>query len=75
MPANKVLECQKGGGGKAWAYSFAWKIPLLQRQTRCGHSVDFPFVFKDSHKDSQRIKKSSGPIFRIRWQKPCSKHG
>ena len=60
MPANKVLESQKAAGGKAWAYSFAWKSPCYNGRLGAAHSVDLPFVFKTLHKDSTRIKNTLG---------------
>ena len=60
MPANKVLESQKAAGGKAWAYSFAWKSDAANGRLGAAHSVDLPFVFKTLHKDSSRVKNSVG---------------
>ena len=60
MPANKVLESQKKAGGKAWAYSFAWRSPCYNGRLGAAHSVDLPFVFKTLHKDSQRVKNTLG---------------
>ena len=60
MPANKVLESQKAAGGKAWAYSFAWKSDAANGRLGAAHSVDLPFVFKTLHKDSARVKNTVG---------------
>lgn len=60
MPANKVLESQVGAGGRAWAYSFAWKSPCYDGRLGAAHSVDLPFVFKTLHKDSPRVKNTLG---------------
>lgn len=49
MPANKVLESQVAAGGRAWAYSFGWKSPVLGKSGArfdAGHSFDVPFVFQ-----------------------------
>ncbi len=60
MPANKVLESQNKGGGKAWAYSFAWKSDAADGRLGAAHSVDLPFVFKTQHKKSARVKNTVG---------------
>ncbi len=60
IPANKVLESQVAAGGRAWAYSFAWKSPCYDGKLGAAHSVDVPFVFKTHHKDSPRIKNTLG---------------
>ena len=60
MPANKVLESQAKAGGKAWAYSFAWKSDAYNGRMGAAHSLDVPFVFKTIHKDSPRIKSTLG---------------
>lgn len=60
MPANKVLESQSKAGGKAWAYSFAWKSPCYGGKLGAAHTVDLPFVFKTLHKDSPRVKNTLG---------------
>ncbi len=60
MPANKVLESQKKAGGKAWAYSFAWKSDASNGRLRAAHSVELPFVFKTLHKNSMRVKNTVG---------------
>ena len=60
MPANKVLESQLAAGGRAFAYSFAWKSPAYDGKLGAAHSVDLPFVFKTLHKDSARVKNTVG---------------
>ena len=60
MPANKVLESQSKAGGKAWAYSFAWKSNAYNGRMGAAHSLDVPLVFKTIHKDSPRIKSTLG---------------
>lgn len=60
MPANKVLESQAKAGGRAWAYSFAWKSNAYNGRMGAAHSLDIPFVFKTLHKDSPRIKSTLG---------------
>ena len=60
MPANKVLESQRAAGGRAWAYSFAWKSDAAGGRLGAAHSVDLPFVFKTLHKDSARVKNTMG---------------
>lgn len=60
LPANKVLESQTSAGGKAWAYSFAWKSDAANGRLGAAHSVDLPFVFKTLHKDSDRVKNTVG---------------
>lgn len=49
MPANKVLEAHAEAGGRAWAYSFAWKSPVTGKSGAtlgAAHSCDVPFVFQ-----------------------------
>ncbi len=61
LPANKVLESQKEAGGKAWAYSFAWKSPCYNGRLGAAHGVDVPFVFKTHHRrDSARVRNTLG---------------
>ena len=60
MPANKVLESQLAAGGRAFAYSFAWKSPAYDGKLGAAHSVDVPFVFKTHRKDSPRVKNTLG---------------
>lgn len=60
MPANKVLESQIAGGGRAFAYSFAWKSDAYDGKMGAAHSLDVPFVFKTHRKDSPRVKNTLG---------------
>lgn len=49
MPANKVLEAHTEAGGRAWAYSFGWKSPVVGKsgaKLGAAHSCDVPFVFR-----------------------------
>lgn len=58
MPANKVLESQVAGGGRAWAYSFAWKSPVVGKsgaKLGAAHSCDVPFVFKTTEASKKNL--------------------
>lgn len=60
MPANKVLESHKQGGGTCWAYSMAWKSDAAGGRLGAAHGTDVPFVFGTLHVDSPLVRSRVG---------------
>ena len=53
-----MLESQVAGGGRAWAYSFAWKSPVVGKsgaKLGAAHSCDVPFVFKTTEASKKNL--------------------
>jgi para-nitrobenzyl esterase len=45
LPAVRLSEAQRDGGGSAYAYLFTWRSPSMRRALGACHALDIPFVF------------------------------
>lgn len=61
IPAIRLAEAQRRGGGSAWMYLFTWAIPRAKNGLGACHAVELPFVFNTLDKPAAELFVGNDP--------------